>query len=63
MHDTAIVILFLRLSHSELNRVLEIDFVCELHAPHAHIVRGGAAPPEQRPGVVGGVAPDEGALR
>ena len=63
MHDTAIVILFLRLSHSELNRVLEIDFVCELPAPHAHIVRGGAAPPEQRPGVVGGVAPDEGALR
>ena len=28
--------------------------------PHAHVVRGGAPPPEQGAGVVSGVAPDTG---
>ena len=43
-----------------------LDCLCLGHldvpapGPHAHVVRGGAPPPEQGAGVVGGVTPDTG---
>ena len=53
---------FLGFFDLECIHVFEVRLGGGGHQTHAHVVCGGASPPEQRPGVVGSVAADERTL-